>query len=132
MLLNDGDQDVDGNRDPYLRPNRVVRRAVELFDPQMLLDPFEKQFDLPAAFIEGADRRRRQGKLIGQKNESFTRFDILEPNSAQMNWIVLTGGKTIQRDSLVGDDTARSIGRRGVDAVRIEVCFARVTKKASA
>ena len=33
-LLNDGDQDVDGNRDPYLRPNRVVRRAVELFDPQ--------------------------------------------------------------------------------------------------
>ena len=43
-LLNDGNQDVDGNRDPYLRPNRVVRCAVELFDPQMLLDPFEKQF----------------------------------------------------------------------------------------
>jgi hypothetical protein len=56
-LLNDGDQDVDGNRDPYLRPNRVVQCAVELFDPQMLLDPFEKQFDLPAAFIEGANRR---------------------------------------------------------------------------
>ena len=87
----------------------------------MLLDPFEKQFDLPAAFIEGTDRRRRQGKLVGQKNESLTRFGILEPNSAQMNWIVLTGGKAIQRDGLVGDDAARSIGRRGVDAVRIEV-----------
>ena len=81
----------------------------------------KNRFYLPAAFIEGADRRRRQGKLVGQKNEPFTRFGILEPNSAQMNWIVLSGGKTIQRDRLVGDDADRSISRRRVHAVRIEV-----------
>src|SRR4249920_3263072 len=50
-LFDDGNQDVDGNRDPYLRPHRVVRRAVKLLDPKMLLYPFEKQFDLPAALV---------------------------------------------------------------------------------
>ena len=40
-LLDDGNQDIDGNRDPDLRLHRVVGRAVELFDPKMLLDPFE-------------------------------------------------------------------------------------------
>ena len=48
--------------------------------------------------------------MVGQKNEFFTRFGVLEPNSAQMNWIVLAGGKAIQRDGLVGDDAARPIG----------------------
>ena len=42
-LLDDGNQDVDGNRDPYLCPHRVVRRAVKLLDPKMLLYPFEEQ-----------------------------------------------------------------------------------------
>ena len=37
----------------------------------------------------------------------FTRLASLKPNSAQMNWIVLTGGKAIQHDSLVGDDADR-------------------------
>ena len=46
-LLDDGNQDVDGNRDPDLRLHRVVGRAVELFDSKMLLDPFEEQFDMP-------------------------------------------------------------------------------------
>ena len=50
-FLDNGNQDVDGNRDPYLRPHRVVRRAVKLLDAKMLLYPFEEQFDLPAALV---------------------------------------------------------------------------------
>jgi hypothetical protein len=34
-----------------LRLHRVVRRAVEPFDPKMLLDPLEEKFDLPAALV---------------------------------------------------------------------------------
>ena len=45
------------------------------------------------------------------ENEPFTRCGILESNSAQMNWIVLTGRKAIQCDSLVGNDTDRPIRR---------------------
>ena len=50
-FLDDGDEDVNGNRDPDLRLHRVVRRAVEPFDPKMLLDPLEEKFDLPAALV---------------------------------------------------------------------------------
>src|SRR5665811_856801 len=63
-LLDDGNEDVNRYGDPDLRLHRVVRRAVELFDPKVLLDPFEEQFDLPAALVEGADRRGRQGELV--------------------------------------------------------------------
>src|ERR1035437_449972 len=63
-LLDDGNEDVNRYGDPDLRLHRVVRRAVELFDPKVLLDPFEKQFDLPAALVEGADRRGRKGELV--------------------------------------------------------------------
>src|ERR1035441_2017225 len=71
-LLDDGNEDVDRYGNPDLRLHRVVRRAVELFDPKMLLDPFEKQFDLPAALVEGADRRGRQGELVGQKHQRLS------------------------------------------------------------
>jgi len=63
-LLDDGNEDVNRYGDPDLRLHRVVRRAVELFDPKVLLDPFEEQFDLPAALVEGADRRGRKGELV--------------------------------------------------------------------
>jgi len=35
----------------------------------MLLDPLEKEFDLPAAFVELCDRECRQRKVVGQKDE---------------------------------------------------------------
>jgi hypothetical protein len=85
-LLDDGDQDVDGNRDPDLRLHGIVRRAVELFDPEMLLDPFEEQLDLPAALVGG---------LVGQKHQRLSGFWILEADAAQMIRIVLAGGVAI-------------------------------------
>jgi hypothetical protein len=45
-LLDDRDQNINRNRDPDLRFHRVVRRAIELFDPKMLLDPFERLGDI--------------------------------------------------------------------------------------
>src|ERR1700693_6252132 len=120
-LLDDGDQDIDGNRAPDLRLHRVVRGAVELFDSKMLLDPFEEQFDLPAALVEGADRRGRQGELVGEKHQRLSCFGVLEADAAQMNRIVLAGGLAIQRDGLVCNDAGRAIGWRRVDAVGIQV-----------
>src|SRR3990170_3669145 len=52
FLFDDGDEHVDADRDPDLRLHGVVGRAVESFDSQMLLDPFEEQLDLPTALVE--------------------------------------------------------------------------------
>jgi len=45
-LLDDGDQNIGGDGDPDLRLNAILGSPVEGFDPQMLLDPFEKELRL--------------------------------------------------------------------------------------
>jgi hypothetical protein len=51
--------------------HRIFGSAVEGFDRQMLFDPLEEDFDLPAAFVEFRNCDGRQGKIVGQKDESF-------------------------------------------------------------
>ena len=47
FLFHDRDKYVHTDRDPDLGLHRVVARTVEVFDPQMLFDPFEEQLSLP-------------------------------------------------------------------------------------
>jgi hypothetical protein len=42
-LLHDGNKDIDRDRDPDLSQHSIFGCAIEGFDPEMLLDPFEKQ-----------------------------------------------------------------------------------------
>jgi hypothetical protein len=42
-----------------LRLHGIFGRAEEALDPEMLFDPFEEQFDLPAALVERAREMRR-------------------------------------------------------------------------
>src|SRR5271166_489006 len=64
-FASDSNQHVDRDGDPDLRLHRVLRGAVEPLDPQMLLDPFEEEFHLPTTFVEIADGRGRQRRLVG-------------------------------------------------------------------
>jgi hypothetical protein len=64
-FFDDGDQQVDRDGDPDLGFDRVFAGSVEGLDAQVLLDPLEEQFHLPAAFVEGADGRGGQIELIG-------------------------------------------------------------------
>ena len=45
-------EQVNSDGAPDLEAHRVGAGAVKGFDPQMLLEPFEEQFDLPAALID--------------------------------------------------------------------------------
>jgi hypothetical protein len=56
-LSDDGDEHVDGDRDPDLGLHGVLGSAEEAFDPKMLLDPLEEEFDLPAALAKRANRQ---------------------------------------------------------------------------
>ena len=46
-FFQDGDEQINGDGAPDLNAHGVLARAVESFDAEMLLDPFEEQFDLP-------------------------------------------------------------------------------------
>ncbi len=70
-FFEDGDKEVDRDRDPDLGLDGVLGGAEESLDAQVLLDPFEEQLDLPAAFVELYNGQRRQGDVVGQEGKGF-------------------------------------------------------------
>ena len=79
-LLDDGDEDVDRDGNPDLRLHRVLRRAVELLDPKMLLDPLEEEFHLGDPLRENAHtsstcgRRKQMQRFANNQPIEFIRF----------------------------------------------------------
>src|SRR5437762_343965 len=76
-------QQVGADRDPDLRLDGIGGEAEDVLDPQVLLDPFEEQFDLPSALVELRDSQSRKVKRVGQQNESSPMFGVVEGDAAQ-------------------------------------------------
>ena len=72
-FFGNGDQQVGGNGNPYLRLDGVLAGAKEDLDTQMLLDPFEEQLHLPALAVQISNQLGLQGKVVGQKYQSLSR-----------------------------------------------------------
>ena len=51
-FADDCHQKITANGDPNLRFDGILRGSIKGFDPQMLLDPFEEQFNVPAAAVQ--------------------------------------------------------------------------------
>ena len=51
VVFNNGDETVRDDGDMYLYPDCIFRFTPKGFDTKMLLDPFEKQFDLPSVAV---------------------------------------------------------------------------------
>src|SRR6202035_1994201 len=131
-LLDDGDEDVERDGDPDLGLHGIFGCAEEAFDPQVLLDPFEEQFDLPAAFVERGDGGRRQPELIGEEYQLLSRFGVPEADAPQVFGVMLGGVVAVQRDGLIANDAGRAVCGGGIDPISIHFDLARVTKKAPA
>ena len=69
FLLDDCHQHVDADGDPDLRFYGALVGTEKRFDAQMLLDPFEKQLDLPATFVELSDDQSGKLKIVGEEAE---------------------------------------------------------------
>jgi len=80
----DGDQHIGGDGAPYLGLHGVFGGGKKPFDPEVLFDPLEEQFDLPAALVEGGDRQGRQSGVVGEEEQCLARVGILEANAAQL------------------------------------------------
>ena len=59
LIFDISQQQVITHGDPDLAHHRVFAGSQKRFDLQVLLDPLEKQFDLPAGFINPGNRGRR-------------------------------------------------------------------------
>jgi hypothetical protein len=54
--------------------------AIQICVFTVLIDPFEEEFDLPAAAIQIGDAQRGQRELVGQEHEPLVslRIDVLD------------------------------------------------------
>ena len=69
FLLDDGHEHVNADGDPYLGLDRVLGRAKERLDAQVLLDSFEEELHPPAAFVER--RNGDRAKLFVRNTSRF-------------------------------------------------------------
>ena len=67
LLFDNGNQHISGNSAPDLRLHRILAVADETLYAQVLLDPFEEQFHLPATLVERSNRQRRKDVLLVRK-----------------------------------------------------------------
>ena len=87
----------------------------------MLLDPFEKQLDLPTALVQSGNGQGRQACVVGQKDQRLLGFGIFEADTAQVLRVGLGGIVPVQRNGLIADDAAASVHLGRVNAPGIHI-----------
>jgi len=120
-LLDDSDQHVDGDSNPQLCLHRVKRSAVECFDAEVLLDPFEEKFDLPTTFIQLRYDQRIEIEIIGQKCEVDVMLGGIVTDTAQLNRIVYLAIDARQYDCLIRTQTGTAVNRARVHAPELRI-----------
>ncbi|MEY4911195.1 MAG: hypothetical protein RL761_858, partial [Pseudomonadota bacterium] len=74
---------VGTNGNPNLGFHSIQSVAKEVLDREILLEPFEEQFDLPALLINGSNGGCIQIKSVGQEDQIKFGFFIIKANPAQ-------------------------------------------------
>jgi len=120
-FFQNGDEQVNGDGTPDLGAHRVGRRAIKGFDAQMLLDPFEEEFNLPASAIELGNSQRWDGKIVSQEDEGFAGFGIAIADASQRGGIIVLGLQAGHHDSLIKQQAGGFIHGPGITAGAAEV-----------
>ena len=97
------DQHVSADCNPDLRLDRVLVGAIKRLDAQMLLDPFEKQLDLPALAVKICNQLGFEGEVVGQKSYSLSSV-VPYHHASQCGGIVFAGIENCQYAGLIAHD----------------------------
>ena len=106
-LIETGHQQVNADCDPDLSSHGVLGCAEKCFDAQVLLDPLEEQFDLPAAFVNGRDSLCWQVEVIRQEDQALSSLGIKEADTSEFFRIVSLTFVSAQANGLI---TAQAAG----------------------
>lgn len=123
-FIETGHHEVDADRDPDLRAHGVLASTVKGLNAEVLLDPFEEQLDLPAAFVDGRDGYGGQAEMVGQKDESLSRFSVYEANTPKRLRIVPFSFCGAQANDLIASQSGRLVHWTGLENVEARVLFA--------
>jgi hypothetical protein len=102
-FFGDDDHHVGAHRNPYLCLYGVLPGAQEGLDTQMLLDPSEEQFDLPALAVQLRDHLGLEGQVVGQTSDELSRL-APDHHAALGGRLVLAGIEHGEHPRLVAND----------------------------
>src|SRR5882757_9440208 len=96
-------EQIGDHRSDDLQANGVVVLAHELAKVEMLLDPAEQEFDLPAPLVEGRNLNRGAFEIVGDKSNrsAHVTFDLDASQRDRQLGIALAG----EYDVGIGDDS---------------------------
>lgn len=119
-FANNSNQYVYAHSGPDLGFDCVLGATKEAFDPQMLFDPFEEQFDLPSLAVQFADGQSRQLHVIGQEGIGSV-VVVAIADTTQLLRLFLPGTFEFERHDLVADQTRTAVDRLGIQAFELEI-----------
>lgn len=131
-FFQNSDEQINGDGAPDLGAHGVGAGAVKGFDAEMLLDPFEKQFDLPTALVELHDGQCRHGEVVGQKDQRRASFRVTISDAAQRVGIVNLGVKSGGHDRLIEPQAGGFVDGTRVTAGAAEVVLGASNEESAA
>jgi len=120
-LFHDSHEYVDGYGDPDLGLHGILGGAIERLDPEVLLDPFEEQLDLPPAFVQLCDGQGWQDKVVGQEDQAFVRFRVVELDPSDLFRVLPSSVEAGEDAGLVADQTTGTIDLIGVHSPELGI-----------
>ena len=82
----------------------VFRGSEKGFDFEVLLDPFEEDFDLPSCFVNVCDGAGGEFEVVGDKDEIFVLLFVEDLDATQRFWIKVSCLSAGQHYGLICDD----------------------------
>lgn len=123
LLLQYGHEDVDRDGNPYLRPDSVWRYPEERLDPEMLLYPFEEQFDLPAELVEFGQIQGREAEIVCEDGDASLFFLVEENNPSQFFRITFCRFVDGEHNRLVAPEPGGLVHGAGVKPPNLGIAF---------
>ena len=105
VMFKDGDKAVGDDGDVNLYPHSILAVAPETLDTEMLLDSFEKQFDLPAVTVQQGDVLCRKVEVVGVVHEGTSEVSGVIDNPVQYSRVVARVAFPCESDGLVEEHT---------------------------
>lgn len=117
-LIENGDHEVNADRDPDLRLHGVFAQPEERLHSKVLLDPFEEEFDLPARLVDLRYDQRVDLEAVGDEDQELSGLRVQEAYPPQVVGKERLGLRSVEADRLVGPQTGRLVhGTRLADVV---------------
>ena len=122
-LIETGHHQINTRSSPYLGLHRVLAKPVKRLDSQVLLDPFEEEFDLPSSFVNLRYHDGVDFEVVGYEHEQFPRLCIEKANSSEVAWIVPLAFRIVETDCLIAPQASGFVHRSGLLDIIAHVGF---------